>query len=73
MTTKGDATRRGLALLESVKPAAWVEEARKYYLEHGTFRSEDVARLRAGPRSARDPSTKAMLELLEERERASRK
>ena len=48
---------RALARLNQLQPPAWITEMRKYYLEHGAFRPEDVARL-TGDR-ARSPRTLA--------------
>jgi len=40
----GTALRR-LAERGELQPPAWIAEMRKHYLEHGTYRIEDVARL----------------------------
>jgi hypothetical protein len=45
MTEKKKRGRVGLDRLNQLQPPAWIAEMRKHYVEHGTVRSEDVARL----------------------------
>lgn len=37
--------RRGLALLQQLKPPGWMSEMQRYYAQHGRFRPEDLHRL----------------------------
>jgi hypothetical protein len=45
MTEREKDGRRGLALLQQIKPPLWMSEMQRYYTQHGRFRSEDLHRL----------------------------
>jgi hypothetical protein len=45
MTDREKDGLRGLALLQQLKPPAWMSEMQRYYAQHARFRSEDIRRL----------------------------